>query len=349
MGRSSRRQHLKAPLVEIIRNSALFDVVFYLSQNQDVRCSSVDPAEHYLLYGGAERRNPSAMFSTASYLAQNRDVAESGMNALLHYELRGRAEGRELVVFDEVEHPKSIFPVIQLNRSSIYYKSFMVSGLEGWYLEFGVYRGETFQTVYKTLKGIVDEFQYGRWDAGIGTDKENGRLAQIEFFDRMWSGMRLVAFDSFAGIPASVSEVDKFYEVFPAGSYACSEPEFLQNITNAGVDIKKVITVPGFFSDTLTPETAAHIGLQSISVAHIDSDLYSSAKKALEFCTPFFRDGSIVIFDEWFQFRGNPFLGERRAFSEWQAKNPSWSISDFATEGPWSKAFILSKRPDVNE
>ena len=240
--------------------------------------------------------------------------------------------------------PSIIHPPV--DRDSIYYKSLMISGLEGWYLEFGVYRGHTFQLVYWIVHQIIQDFVGDTWDAGLQRDKEAGRDEQQNKYLSLWNDIRFVAFDSFQGIPEDQTSVDRFYPAFPAGSYACGEEEFLGNMDRCILDRNKIITVPGFFDETLTAQTAARIGLTKISVAHIDSDLYSSAKLALDFCTPFFRDGSIVIFDEWFQFRGNPFLGERRAFTEWQAQNPDWFVSEFATQGPWSKAFILSRKPD---
>lgn len=262
----------------------------------------------------------------------------------------GSAAGDDVAVIappPEAAQPEIVHPL--LDRDSIYYKSLMVAGLEGWYLEFGVYRGHTFQLVYRLAHQIVEEFVGGTWDAGLESDKEAGRTELQKKFLGLWENIRFVAFDSFEGIPGDQGSVDTFYHAFPEGSYACGEDEFLANMDRCMLDRSKILTVPGFFDTTLTPETAARIGLKEIAVAHIDSDLYSSAKLALDFCTPFFRDGSIVIFDEWFQFRGNPFLGERLAFTEWQAQNPDWFVSEFTTQGPWSKAFILSKRPDIRQ
>jgi hypothetical protein len=222
----------------------------------------------------------------------------------------------------------------------------MISGLDdGWYCEFGVYRGSTFVEVYRAAKYIVEEFAGGTWDAGIGKDQEKGSL--VEYYRTVWQNIRFVAFDSFEGIPSATSPVDQFYNVFPEGSYCCSEVDFLHNISSAGVDLTKVVTVPGFFDKTLSHETAQRIGLKRISVLHIDSDLYASAKRALDFSTPYLRDGTIVIFDEWFQFRGNPFLGEQRAFREWCSAHPEWHVSEYQTQGPWTKSFILSQEPNL--
>jgi hypothetical protein len=227
-------------------------------------------------------------------------------------------------------------------RQGIFYKSFMVSGLSGWYLEFGAFRGLSFAQAYHAARQMHEEIAGNAFGArGEGSPKDS----KFHEITSQWMAMRFVAFDSFEGIPEPTSATDNVYKVFSQGQYACSESDFKQNVTGWGVNPGQVITVPGFYEQSLTAETATKIGLQSISVAHIDSDLYESAVLALDFCTPYFRDGSIVIFDDWFQFRGNPFLGEQKAFREWRVKNPDWHVSEHQQQGPWSKSFILSQRP----
>lgn len=77
-----------------IRRSEYFDLAWYLATNEDVAMSCMEPATHYLLYGGSEGRDPGPHFSSAGYLARNPDVAESGVNPLLHYLMHGVVEGR---------------------------------------------------------------------------------------------------------------------------------------------------------------------------------------------------------------------------------------------------------------
>jgi hypothetical protein len=77
-----------------IRNSAFFDAEFYRNSYPDVGASGIDPAFHYLAYGGREGRDPGPHFSTSEYLAKFPDVAASGLNALAHYEMHGRREER---------------------------------------------------------------------------------------------------------------------------------------------------------------------------------------------------------------------------------------------------------------
>lgn len=77
--------------------SDLFDPEFYLQRNPDVAAAGLDPAMHYLMLGGRERRDPSALFSSAGYLEIHPDVAASPANPLIHYLRSGHAENRAIV------------------------------------------------------------------------------------------------------------------------------------------------------------------------------------------------------------------------------------------------------------
>jgi glycosyltransferase involved in cell wall biosynthesis len=80
--------------IRLIRKSKLFDVGYYLQSNPDVRDSGMDAVRHFLIYGGAEGRNPSADFDSSQYLETYPDVKISGLNPLLHYIVYGKKEGR---------------------------------------------------------------------------------------------------------------------------------------------------------------------------------------------------------------------------------------------------------------
>lgn len=74
--------------------NAGIDVPYYLTANPDVTAAGVDPANHFLLTGWTEGRNPSASFSTSLYLAGYPDVKAAGIDPLIHYQQFGQAEGR---------------------------------------------------------------------------------------------------------------------------------------------------------------------------------------------------------------------------------------------------------------
>jgi len=80
---------------ELIRNSGLFDDAWYLAKYPDVAQAEMDPAFHYLRYGGFEGRDPSPQFSSQFYLDTYLDVRDSQINPLVHFLLFGKNEGRK--------------------------------------------------------------------------------------------------------------------------------------------------------------------------------------------------------------------------------------------------------------
>ena len=80
--------------LSLIRSSGLFDEAWYLANNPNLAKAKTDPAHHYLLSGGFERRDPGPGFCSGWYLDTYTDVKISGINPLVHYLELGREEGR---------------------------------------------------------------------------------------------------------------------------------------------------------------------------------------------------------------------------------------------------------------
>jgi len=79
---------------QLIKKSGLFDPVYYLMNNPDVRAADIDPLRHFMNFGWKEGRNPSDKFDTSFYLDSNPDVRQTGENPLIHYIKYGAKEGR---------------------------------------------------------------------------------------------------------------------------------------------------------------------------------------------------------------------------------------------------------------
>jgi predicted O-methyltransferase YrrM len=103
-------------------------------------------------------------------------------------------------------------------------------------------------------------------------------------------------FDSFEGLP------EDWRSTFEAGTFAVDEPP----------DVPGAELVVGWFDATLPTFLAEHPG--PIALLHVDGDLYSSAVTVLEHCGPRLVPGSIVVFDEYFNFPG----WERHEHRAWQ-------------------------------
>ncbi|MBL3527808.1 MAG: hypothetical protein JMN27_09570 [gamma proteobacterium endosymbiont of Lamellibrachia anaximandri] len=81
-------------LVNLLKDSGLFDESWYLAEYPDVAEAGIDPIQHYLRYGASEGRNPSPKFDTTFYLTTNPDIAQAEINPLIHYLRYGKEEGR---------------------------------------------------------------------------------------------------------------------------------------------------------------------------------------------------------------------------------------------------------------
>ena len=218
-------------------------------------------------------------------------------------------------------------------RSSLFYKAAKLIAsdeIEGDYLEFGVYLGGSFSTAYHAIGCAFDEASSpGPWN----TERECQVRRAIG--DRM----RFFAFDSFEGLPASDGTSKDFVE----GKFSASERTFLGNIAANGVDLGRARTVPGFFSAQLLEDARIRHRIEHASIVHIDSDLYESAKIVLDFLPSVLGDCAVLIFNDWFSYRGDPRFGEQRAFAEWRHEHPECLVTPYHTEGPWSMSFIVNR------
>lgn len=197
--------------------------------------------------------------------------------------------------------------------------------VEGDYLEFGVYEGRSFAEAYRSI-----------WAARLRVKNFIGS-PEIETWYR--KRPRFIAFDSFSGLPGGDAERHADYD---EGAYSCSEGQFLENIKSNGVDLEDVSTVPGFYDETLVPALKEQLELRKASCVLIDCDLYESTVPVLDFITDLVDQGTIIIFDDWYRYKGSPHKGEQRACNEWLEKNPQIELVQYWQQGPQSVAFLVN-------
>jgi hypothetical protein len=108
-----------------------------------------------------------------------------------------------------------------------------------------------------------------------------------------------------------------------------------------GVYADKVQTVKGYFNESLNDELKESLKAKNtkVAVAYIDSDFYESARDALAFLEDFLQEGSVVAFDDWNTYKGNPNKGEKLAFREYREKS-KWRFEEFISYGWMGKSFI---------
>ena len=158
--------------------------------------------------------------------------------------------------------------------------------------------------------------------------------------------MRFYAFDSFEGLPESqgVDREGYRHSGMGPGAFSCNEPQFRRNLEGWGVDLSRVEIVPGWYEATLDGRTRERLPLHKAAIVLVDCDLYESTVPVLEFIRPLLQNGTLVLFDDWFCFHGDPKRGERRAFGEWLQRNPDLEADEFRRFGPYGNSFILRLR-----
>jgi hypothetical protein len=223
-------------------------------------------------------------------------------------------------------------------KAAIIYKAAEITSAElvlGDYLEFGVFSGGSFVNAFQTLKRVYQDRFTDPGQLHTASHRAKVRAA--------WDEMRFFAFDSFAGLPQTRG-LDAQSNDFTGGKFSFSVEDFTRNLRGHSCDLDKVVMVPGWFDDTCCDGTLQKHNLRRASIVHIDCDLYESAKVVLKFISPLLVDGTVIIFDDWYCFRGDPRFGEQRAFTEWTETMPDWIFTRYQKEGPRRNSFIANYR-----
>lgn len=178
--------------------------------------------------------------------------------------------------------------------------------IEGYYLEFGSHTARTMRLAWDAFHALYD-FNY-------------------------------VSFDSFEGLP-ELAEIDRM-PIWKKGALKTSEEDFLRIMREHGMPREKLVTVKGFYNDTLTEELKQKMLPTKAAVIYVDCDLYESTATVLRFAKDFLQRGTVIVFDDWFCFYGDPERGERRAFNEFVEQNPNLIFQDYIQTNE-AKAFIF--------
>jgi hypothetical protein len=134
----------------------------------------------------------------------------------------------------------------------------------------------------------------------------------INFIAERFPHKQIYGFDSFEGLPEDwkISYKEKFNK-HKKGYFAVDTlPEVRKNVQ----------LIKGFF-DTSLPKWLQQTKLEQISLLHVDSDLYSSAKTIFDHLNSYIVEGTIIVFDEFYPWGRKRYETwaehEYKAFCEW--------------------------------
>ncbi len=201
-------------------------------------------------------------------------------------------------------------------------KAFFITGLgqlEGDYLEFGVFTGSSliFATrFHKKLKSL-------------------GKV-----------NTRFYGFDSFKGFgEMGAGDMHPFYrdDIFRVDS-----KKVIGNIKKQtkGVEVN---IVDGFFEKTLVEKTASQRDIQKARIVFIDCDLMEPTKLVFQWVKPVLQEGTVLIMDDFYSFRGAECKGVAGAFAAFTKANPQIHFRRIHDFGYGGISYIISKIETTQE
>ncbi|MGH8763878.1 MAG: TylF/MycF/NovP-related O-methyltransferase [Nitrosospira sp.] len=182
-----------------------------------------------------------------------------------------------------------------------------INHVPGDYFEFGLWRGKTFGYAHRM------KLRYGRRD------------------------MKLWGFDSFQGLPATEKHPDNiWYE----GQFACTRPEFEAILASRGIHPSEYGLIQGFYNESLNDDAHRRLSGRQAAVIYVDCDLYDSTIQVLNFIEPYIVNGSIICFDDFYNYKGDPAQGEQKALAEFMQQQPQLDFIPYLDYAPLGKSFI---------
>jgi hypothetical protein len=221
----------------------------------------------------------------------------------------------------------------------------MISELENFDIRSEMFNKATRFVDYEVVDGDIIEF-------GVYTGRSLALLSHYhaKFLDDKVHGnlspkRKIIGIDSFKGL-ASNDHVR-----WPEGSFSTNHSWHPLLETGARVgpehvlslfkhyDLDEPLIITGYFDKVILESS-------KVAVIHIDCDLYESTRDALNLVKNKIQNGTIILFDDWFNFKASPNKGEQKAFYEFLKENPCFRAVQYQQYATFCNSFILIKNED---
>ncbi len=212
---------------------------------------------------------------------------------------------------------------IRAYRKIFHYVNF--EQIEGDYLEFGVYEGSS----------MISAFY---------ANKSTSKNDNLIIIDKKKIKRMFIGFDSFEEGFKYYNEKDNHIN----WKESHLKSSFSKTIRRLNKTSKKNFKlVSGFVEETLKEiETNDYMvenyKIKSAAVILIDMDLFNPGYTALSFCKPLLSNGSIIIVDNYYNFKANLNKGEMGAINKF-VNETNIKLTDFGNYGVTGKIFIVSE------
>ncbi|MDC3178988.1 TylF/MycF family methyltransferase [Flavobacteriales bacterium] len=191
-----------------------------------------------------------------------------------------------------------------------------IEGIEGDYLEFGVFTGSSFCHSIRCCKKLL---------------KINPNLKSTKFF----------GFDSFEGF-GNLDQDDK-HPFYTDQNFSTSFDKVQKRVRSISEPFNYKL-IKGFFSDSLKHGSSS-LGIKKSRVVFIDSDTYSSSRDAFNFVIDTIQEGTFIVLDDYYSYKGSEFKGVALAFNEFVDKG-KFSTRHVLNYGMGGVVYIVSKIND---
>lgn len=188
---------------------------------------------------------------------------------------------------------------------------------KGYYLEFGVFHGDSMWDAFQALRGITENY---------------------------------VGFDSFKGLPDFSQDDRAARHLMPfwkPGSVQGSTRERVEEgLFARGIPRGNLRLVEGFYEESLAKTDRSELfgDLGACHACLVDCDLYSSSKQVFEYIEPLLTTGTWLLLDDFWCYRGDPRHGQRRAFEEWLSRSTRIGVSEWGNFRGWGKAYLVYEK-----
>jgi hypothetical protein len=211
------------------------------------------------------------------------------------------------------------------NRSDMFSKAMRFVNyelVEGDVIEFGVYSGRSLMLLSLAHEGFKDT--------------THGKITPERTF---------IGVDSFMGLPKNdhvrwsegVFGVNHSWHPFISIGTVITPTCVIESFEKA--KLPKPTIIQGVFnSENVTKQMEK---IDKVSVIHIDCDLYESTYDALNLIKHKLQSGTIILFDDWFNYKADPNKGEQKAFNVFLKENPYITAIPYHNYSTFCTSFII--------
>ena len=158
---------------------------------------------------------------------------------------------------------------------------------------------------------------------------------------------KLIGLDSFEGLPTDFDGHPRWRKGMFAMNHSRHPTLSVGDAVTAdsvfglfsALSLPKPEIITGDYDSDAVRENLSAVS-SAVALVHIDCDLYESTLTALKLIEDKLQEGCIMMFDDWFNYKGNSSKGEQKAVKEWISES-QWKLTPYQPYGTFCMSFIV--------